>query len=160
MGINTSETTAFSRNLAIRHRHPFALLAKSDRGLLWRNSLFMFWLALVPFPTALLGDYPSQRVAVIVYGAVMAMAGVSFSSMRFYAFYDGKLTAAGIDPVLLRRAMLKSAMNPLLHFVAVRLAWVNTKIALVLHVGIPILFFLPSKLERSTTAEDRTKETL
>jgi uncharacterized membrane protein len=144
----------------VAHHHLFVLLAKSDRGLLWLNSLFLFWLASVPFPTALLGDYPSQRTAVIVYGAVMAMAGVSFSSMRFYAFYVGKLTAAGIDPVLLRQAMLKSVMNPLLHFIAIGLAWVNTKIALVLYVGIPILFFLPTRLDRLTTAEDRAKETL
>jgi uncharacterized membrane protein len=88
----------------LAHHHLFAILVKSDRGLLWLNSVFLFWLASVPFPTALLGDYPHERLAVVCYGAVMSMAGVSFSSMRFYAFYIGKLTVPGLDRKLLRRA--------------------------------------------------------
>jgi uncharacterized membrane protein len=60
----------------VAHHHLFVVLAKSDRGLLWLNSAFLFWLASVPFPTALLGDYPKQRIAVVCYGAAMAMAGL------------------------------------------------------------------------------------
>ena len=33
----------------VAHHHLFALLAKSDRGLLWLNILFLFWLASGPF---------------------------------------------------------------------------------------------------------------
>jgi len=84
----------------------------------------------------------------VAYGAVMAMAGLSFSAMRFYAFYIGKLTMPGIDPVLLRRAMTKSFMNPSLHLIAVSAAWVNPAVSLALYVAIPLLFFVPTKLER------------
>src|SRR5215831_7922021 len=115
----------------VAHHHLFALLTRSDRGLLWLNSLFLFWLASVPFPTALLGDYPRERIAVVAYGAVMLMAGLSFSLMRFYVFYIGKLTVPGLDHRLLRRAMIKSVLNPLLHLAAVLLAWVNTTLPLV-----------------------------
>lgn len=135
----------------VAHHH-FALLAKSDRGLLWLNSLFLFWLASLPFPTALLGQYPNQRLAVVCYGAVMALAGLSFSSMRFYAFYVGELVVPNLDRFLLRRAMVKSALNPILHLIAVLLAWVNITLSLSLYVAIPIMFFVPTKLERLTTA--------
>jgi uncharacterized membrane protein len=84
----------------VAHHHFFALLAKSDRGLLWLNSLFLFWLVSVPFPTALLGEYPDQRIAVVSYGVVMALAGLSFSSMRFYAFYVGQLQFPTLIKVL------------------------------------------------------------
>jgi len=132
----------------VAHHHLFALLVKSDRGLLWLNSFFLFWLASVPFPTALLGDYPHERIAVVCYGAAMAMAGLCFSSMRGYAFYIGKLTVPGLDRKLLKRAMIKSTLNPVLHLTAVLLAWVNTNIALALYVAIPVMFFLPTRLER------------
>ena len=50
------------------------------------------------FPLALLGDYPKERIAVICYGAVMLFAGLSFSWMRYYAFFiGGKLTYPDID---------------------------------------------------------------
>jgi len=136
----------------VAHHHLFALLTKSDRGLLWLNSLFLFWLASVPFPTALLGDYPRERIAVVCYGAVMLMAGLSFSSMRYYAFYIGKLTAPGLDRKMLRRAMIKSALNPLLHLIAMLLVLVNTTLPLVLYAAIPILYFLPTRLEHYTAS--------
>jgi uncharacterized membrane protein len=137
----------------VAHHHLFAILVKSDRGLLWLNSVFLFWLASVPFPAALLGDYPHERLAVICYGAVMTMAGLSFSLMRFYAFYIGKLTAPGLDRRLMRRAMIKSALNPVLHLIAVLLAWVNTNLAVGFYVAIPVMFFLPSGLERFESAK-------
>jgi uncharacterized membrane protein len=137
----------------VAHHHLFALLTKSDRGLLWLNSLFLFWLASVPFPTALLGDYPRERLTVLCYGAVMMMAGVSFCLMRFYAFYIGKLTAPGLDRKLVERAMIKSALNPSLHLIAMFLVFVNTTAALALYAAIPILFFVPTRLEHYTRSK-------
>ena len=62
--------------------------------------------------------------------------------------YIGKLTVPGLDRKLLKRAMIKSTLNPVLHLTAVLLAWVNTNIALALYVAIPVMFFLPTRLER------------
>jgi uncharacterized membrane protein len=132
----------------VAHHHLFILLRKSDRGPLRLNSLFLFWLASVPFPTAMLGDYPRERIAVVCYGAVMTLAGLSFSVMRFYAFYIGKLASGSVEEHLMQRTMIKSAMNPVLHLVAVLLAWVDMRISLFLYAGIPVMFFVPTKLER------------
>jgi uncharacterized membrane protein len=140
----------------VAHHHLYDVLRKSDRGLLWFNSLFLFWLAFIPFPTAMLGDYPKERIAVICYGAVMMLAGFSFSWMRYYAFFIGELTYPDVDRDLLKRAMIKSAFNPILHLSAVMLAFVSTTLAITLYVIIPMLFFVPSRLERNTMNSDRT----
>jgi amidase len=65
--------------------------------LLWLNSLFLLWLAFIPFPTALMGDFPGERIAVIGYGTVTTLAGVSFTFMRYYAFYLANLVDETID---------------------------------------------------------------
>jgi uncharacterized membrane protein len=44
----------------VAHHSLFHLLKKSDRGLVWLNSLFLLWLVFIPFPTALMGDYPGD----------------------------------------------------------------------------------------------------
>jgi uncharacterized membrane protein len=62
----------------VAHHHLFHILKRSDRGLLWLNSLFLLWLAFIPFPTALMGDFPGTRLAVMGYGTVTTLAGVSF----------------------------------------------------------------------------------
>jgi uncharacterized membrane protein len=132
----------------VAHHSLFHLLKRSDRGLVWLNSLFLLWLVFIPFPTALMGDYPGERIAVMSYGVVMALAGVCFSSMRFYAFFVGRLVDESIDCKLLKSAMIKSAMNPTLHSVAVLLAFVDTRLTIALYVLLPMLFFVPSQLER------------
>jgi uncharacterized membrane protein len=115
---------------------------------LWLNSLFLLWLAFIPFPTALMGDFPGERVAVICYGTVNTLAGASFTFMRYYAFYLAKLVDERIDRSLLKSAMLKSALNPIFNVIAVSLAFVDTRLSIALYIIVPPLFFIPSKLER------------
>ncbi len=98
-----------------------------------------------------MGDYPNQRIAVMSYGAVMALTGLSFSWMRCYTFFDCRLTRDGIDRMLIKRAMLKSVLNPILHTIALLLALVDTRLAIGLYVAIPVLFFIPSNLERQAS---------
>lgn len=132
----------------IAHHHLFHLLKKSDRGLLWLNCLFLLCLAFIPFPTALMGDYPRERIAVISYGAVMTLAGLSFSAMRYYAFYVADLVRPGIQPMLLTSAMRRSLTGPVLHLGAISLAFLDTRLAIALYAAIPILYVVPSRLER------------
>jgi uncharacterized membrane protein len=123
------------------------VLKRSDRGLLWLNSLFPLWLAFIPYPTALMGDFPGERIAVMGCGAVTTLAGVSFTFMRYYAFYLAKLVDENIDARLLRSAMLKSVLNPILHAIAVLLAFVDTRLSIALYIILRLMFFIPSKLE-------------
>lgn len=132
----------------VAHHHLLHLLRHTDRGLLWLNSLFLLWLAFLPFPTAMMGDYPRERAAVMFYGSVTTLAGICFASMRYYVFYVGKLVAHDLDRGLMRRAMIKSAMNPILHTVAVLLALIDTRLALVLYTLLPLTFIVPSGLDR------------
>jgi uncharacterized membrane protein len=134
----------------VAHHHLFHILKRSDRGLLWLNSLFLLWLAFIPFPTALMGDFPGTRLAVMGYGTVTTLAGVSFCLLRYYAFYGGKLVDERIDRELLKLAMLRSIMNPVLHAIAVLLALVDTRLSITLYIFLPLMFFVPSKLERHT----------
>jgi len=132
----------------VAHHHLFHVVKRSDRGLLWLNSLFLLWLAFIPFPTALMGDFPGERIAVMGYGTVMTLAAVSFTFMRYYAFYLAKLVDESIDPRLLKSAMLKSVLNPVLHSIAVLLAFVDTRISIALYLILPLMYFIPSKLDR------------
>jgi uncharacterized membrane protein len=132
----------------VAHYQLFHVLTRSDRGLLWINSAFLLWLSFVPFPTALMGDYPREPIAVICYGAVTTLAGMSFCLMRYYAFYVARLVDERIDRQLLRSAMLRSLLNPALHGIAVCLAVVDTRISIALYIALPLMFFIPSSLER------------
>jgi len=82
------------------------------------------------------------------YGTVSTLAGVSFTLMRYYTFYLAKLVDESIDRHLLNSAMLKSTLNPVLHCIAVLLAFVDTRLSIALCIILPLMFFIPSKLEK------------
>lgn len=131
----------------VAHHHFFHLLRKANRGLLWFNCVFLFWLAFIPFPMALLGDYPGERLPVMCYAGVMGLAGLSFAWMRYYSFFVADLAREGLDRSLMKRSVAKSALNPALHICALMLALVNTTIAIALVVAIPLMYLRPSKIE-------------
>jgi uncharacterized membrane protein len=85
-----------------------------DRNLLWLNDLFLMVLAFVPAPTALIGEYPDAPLGSVVYGVVMAMAGLSFLAMRAYVTHHGSLLCEAIPPAAARQAMRKGWISPLL----------------------------------------------
>jgi len=138
----------------IAHHHLFHLLKRSDRGLLWLNCLFLMFLAFIPFPTALMGDYPSERIAVVSYGVVMTATGLCFSGMRYYAFYVGALVGRDVEPSLLKNAMRRSAAGPALHLVAIALAFVDPRWAIAMYTSIPLLYVLPSRLEKQSSRSE------
>jgi hypothetical protein len=105
-----------------------------------------------------MGDFPRERVAVMGYGTVTTLAGVSFSLMRYYAFYVGKLVDEKIDRRLLKLAMIRSVINPVLHSIAVLFAFVDTRLSIVLYIILPLMFFIPSKLESYLQTERRELE--
>jgi uncharacterized membrane protein len=44
----------------VGHHIQLSFIRRADRPLLWINILFLLWVALVPFSTALLGEYPKD----------------------------------------------------------------------------------------------------
>ena len=61
----------------IAHHQFFARLGAIDGGLLWINLLYLAFVAFLPFPTDLLGNYFDNPVAVAFYAvAVAAVSGL------------------------------------------------------------------------------------
>ena len=85
------------------HHNLFHVLKRSDRGLLWLNSLFLLWLAFIPFPTALMGDFPGERIAVICYGTLNTLAGLASRSCATMRFIWPNCSMSGSTGVCLSR---------------------------------------------------------
>jgi uncharacterized membrane protein len=57
----------------VAHHQLFSLLRAFDRGFVTLNLLYLGFIAFVPFPTALLGEYFDNPLAVSVYAAAVAI---------------------------------------------------------------------------------------
>jgi uncharacterized membrane protein len=60
------------------HHHMLHVTRKVTGGVLWANNHLLFWLTLVPFVTAMVGEHPLDSVALALYGFVLLMAGFAY----------------------------------------------------------------------------------
>jgi len=62
----------------LNHHHVLGLARHGNYAMVWLNALFLMFQSFVPFPTALMGEYPGNPLAVAFFGIVMA-----FNTMLF-----------------------------------------------------------------------------
>ncbi len=87
----------------LNHHRLFTMLRRLDAGLFWWNANLLLWFSFAPFPTALMGDYPHNRLAVSFYGMVMLLMGVGFVLFRLHLQRHPELLVEHADQALLRR---------------------------------------------------------
>lgn len=115
--------------------HPVKVL---DRWLFWFNSLFLLFLTFIPFPTALIGSYPHDKVAATCYGLAMMATAVSFVMMKIYIKYSGRVMKA---VAVSRSDVFYLIAGPLLYVVAIAIGLVNVKAALAIYILVPVIYF-------------------
>ena len=59
----------------VNHHHFFSRVTHTDWKLLWLNNILLFFLAVTPFSTAVLGDHPLDAIPIAFYGINLALAG-------------------------------------------------------------------------------------
>jgi uncharacterized membrane protein len=69
----------------VGHRDLFALIRRTDRGLVWLNVLYLLPLCLLPFAAGLLGRYDTEPVALRIYGLLLVAIAVMRVVMWLYA---------------------------------------------------------------------------
>src|SRR5213080_1444318 len=60
------------------HHHFFKLVPHVDGLMLWANLHLLFWLSLIPFATAWMGEYHSASVPTATYGAALLMPAIAW----------------------------------------------------------------------------------
>jgi TMEM175 potassium channel family protein len=111
----------------VGHHYFFASLRGFDGRMLWLNLLYLSFIGLLPFTTALLGDYGDDPTAVVAYAINVGMAGLSDALMVIVA-----LGAHLLEPEMQARGRELIARNfvaPVVFFASIPLAYVDTSLA-------------------------------
>jgi uncharacterized membrane protein len=86
----------------VDHHEMFEHIEKCDRGLLWLNLVFLMGIAFLPFPTALVGCFPNERVAVLIYSASIVFAILVKTCLWKYVANWRPLVKSELSPELIR----------------------------------------------------------
>ena len=128
----------------LNHHRLFMRIGRLDNGLFWLNANLLLWTSFIPFPTALMGDYPGNRLAASFYGIVMLMMAFAFVLMRWRLHCHDGLLQDGADRELFREGTRRSVwMGPVAYGIGASLAWVFPPAAFVCYAAIAAYFVRP-----------------
>jgi uncharacterized membrane protein len=80
------------------HHRMFEYIHTYNRGLIWINLVFLFLVAFIPLPTAVLGRFPAQLVSVVFYAAVVVCLSLARMWFWWYVYYRAHLIRPDTDP--------------------------------------------------------------
>ena len=106
------------------HHRVFRHIRRWDEGLIWLNLHLLFWVAFLPFPMSVMGTFGDQRLAVVLYGASLAMMGWAHWLLWRHASRGRRLLDPDFDSLQIRRITMRSAVPPLVALCVVVLAWI------------------------------------
>jgi uncharacterized membrane protein len=132
------------------HHHMLQVTERVNGGILWANLHLLFWLSLVPFVTAWMGENSFAAVPTALYGCVLLMAGVAYVVLQ-----RAILAEHGHDSVLARAigTDLKGKISPVLYATAIAAAFWHPWISDALYVTTALIWLVPDRrIERAVAA--------
>lgn len=131
------------------HKQTFNQVRYIDHNSVWLNLLFLLALALVPYASSAVGEYPSEPTALHLYGAVLiAAAGLRLGLDAYFHSHPGLMWEEGSKAGRRMATMLSWGMI-VVYIVAMLAAGWNTTVSLVLFSSIPVVYFLLVALLKS-----------
>ena len=124
------------------HHHYFQLVSRVDGTVLWANLHLLFWMSLIPFATAWIGEHHSSAVLTAVYGVSLLMPALAWYVMRLAV-----IRTEGEDSTFARMVGgdLKGRISPVLYLAGVALAFVSPFIADAVYFLVAMMWLIPEK---------------
>jgi uncharacterized membrane protein len=130
----------------INHHHLFSYVVRSDRTLLFLNTLLLMMIAFVPFPTAVLAEFirtDGARAAAILYGATMTLTAIVFFVWWRYVSVDRRLIGDHVSDEDVADITRAYTPGTLLYGGAALLAFASPWVSAVLYLLIALFYALP-----------------
>ncbi len=131
------------------HHHLIQATQHVSGPILWANLHLLFWLSLVPFVTAWMGQNNFAAWPVALYGAVLMCAGIAYyilarALVRLHGQDSVLATALGQD--------FKGKLSVVLYALGIPLAFIATWLSCGLYVVVAVMWLIPDRrIEKTLT---------
>ena len=104
-------------------------LSRVNRAALFLNVLQLFFISLLPFTTAILGRYPDEAAAVILYAVHLELLGLTQYAHWIYVLRHPELVQAPIDSRTARATTIRILAGPAAWVAAAGIALFSPRLA-------------------------------
>src|SRR3712207_1951483 len=131
------------------HHHMLQATDRVTGLILWANLHLLFWLSLIPFTTAWMGENEFAPTPAAAYGLVLLAAALAYFALQQAIIRDqgpgSRLArAVGRDR--------KGKLSPLLYLSAIGLAFVDRWFAVAIYVAAALIWLIPDRRVERTMA--------
>jgi len=139
------------------HHHLLQAARHVDGRVLWANVHLLFWLSLVPFVTAWMGESHFATVPVAAYGAVLLLAGCAY-----YLLVRALITRHGRESALAAAIGddRKGRASVVIYALAIPAARISPWISCGLYLAVALMWLVPDpRIERVLAARGADRAT-
>ncbi len=131
----------------IAHHGYSHFIKRTDRYFLWINLLFLMFIVFLPFSTNLLGDYPSHRLAVMIYGCNTIGIGLMLYWQWAYATHKHRLVGHDLEKETIRAGKMRIGRGIISYTCGVLLALFAPNISLMIYVLVAVSYLFTSRID-------------
>ena len=125
------------------HHHMLHAAHRVDGSVLWANLHLLFWLSLVPFVTAWMGENHFAPIPVALYGIDLLAAAIAY-----FILQNRLIAVNGKDSLIaiaVGRHDVKGKVSPVIYLAAIALSFFNAPAALGLYFVVAIIWLVPDR---------------
>jgi uncharacterized membrane protein len=112
------------------HHRVFRFITDYDRGLISLNTLFLMFIAFMPFATSLLFTYPGQLVSVAMYAGAISAMGLTLFWMWVYATRGHRLVSEGLSESTIKSGGQNLIVAPIAFLASIGIALFDPALAM------------------------------
>jgi uncharacterized membrane protein len=137
------------------HHHLLHAVEKVNGKILWANMHLLFWISLIPFATAWMGENNFACWPVVIYGVVLLFAGFAYflltNSLLKHHDKNSKLAKSVGNTY-------KEKLSIILYSLGILMAMLHSsKIAYLLYIVVALMWLIPDKRFETTLHQNQKK---
>ena len=113
----------------LAHRRISELVGAYDQRMQLINLLFLMWIVLIPFSSALIAEYEHQQLPVIIYAAHNILTSLSLTWLWRHAIKDSRLIVADLDPRRLKESNFRSMIILSIFLLSIGISFISVDVA-------------------------------
>lgn len=133
------------------HHHMMHTVKQVTGGILWANLHLLFWLSLIPFVTAWIGENNFASFPMTMYGIILLM-----SAIAYFILQSQILKKHGPNSVLSKAigSDLKGKISPVLYIIGIIYANFNPVISGLMYIAVALMWLIPdNRIEKIIDSE-------
>jgi TMEM175 potassium channel family protein len=132
----------------VNHHHLIHTIKEMSGGIMWANLHLLFWLSLVPFATAWMGENHFDSVTVAAYAFLSDLCGLAYYILMQAIKKCNQHNTALIE--VLKRQSRKGLLSFIPYTLAIPAAFINVSISGALVILVAFFWLMPDKnIEKS-----------